>query len=211
MLLESFIERLTPIDADLVLLAGDMVDKGNPGAFWEVFKWLREVFAAPIISCFGNSEWFYYRGTFKRRFPAIVWLDDEGVILNCRDAGRVALFGSLGVLGRPTRWQLKNYPSITQVYKSRINSITQFFENVESDKRILLTHYATSMKTVLGEGWEYMDELGCDLSALFESCNIDLSIHGHAHNSTVSSTKIGKTRVYNVAFPVTCGCTCIEL
>jgi Icc-related predicted phosphoesterase len=209
--LESFVSKLTPCHADIVLLAGDMIDKNSPAAFWEVFKHLREVFDAPIISCFGNSEWFSYREFLKRRFPEVVWLDDEGMVYNSSDGERVAIFGSLGVLHTPTKWQLRNYPSIMQIYQNRIRKITRYFETVESERKVLLTHYATCRETLVGEGEEYLDELGRDLSELFWSCSIDISIHGHAHLSNVRSTKIGKTRVYNVAFPVTSGCTRIEL
>jgi Calcineurin-like phosphoesterase. len=209
--LESFVDRLSHCHADIILLAGDMVDKGNPTAFWEVFKHLREVFDAPIVSCFGNSEWFSYREFLKRRFPEIVWLDDEGMVINSRNGERVAIFGSLGVLHTPTKWQLRNYPNIIQVYQNRLHKIARYFETVESERKVLLTHYATSRETLAGEGEDYLDELGYDLSDLFGSCGIDISIHGHAHLSNVRSTKIGKTRVYNVAFPVTSGCTRIEL
>ncbi len=209
--LESFIDSLRPRKVDAVLFAGDMVEKGAPSAFQEVYKRVHEAFNAPIICCMGNSEWFTCRDAVKRRFPQAVWLDSEGVVLESDGGDTCAVYGSLGVLGRPTKWQLKTHPNIVKVYQENLSGIRDYFNNVQADRKLLLTHYATTHQTLVGEDQSYWDELGCDLTGFLVHCGVDVSIHGHAHRSKVNCAQIGGTRVYNVAFPVTSGCTYIEL
>ncbi|MCL5788199.1 MAG: metallophosphoesterase [Candidatus Marsarchaeota archaeon] len=208
----EFISSLPYVNIDLFLFAGDSVEPGCTDAFEPVLKSVRERYGARVYACFGNNEYGGDRTLLRKKFPEVRWLDDESSVAEV-DGRRVYIYGSQGVLHRPTGWQLRNLGNIESVYKARKKAICTYFEEVaqEPGLKLLLTHYATTRHTLYGEGESYMDQLGCDFFDLFSSGCVHLSLHGHAHLSKRTYASVGKANVYNVAFPATRKVTVIEL
>jgi predicted phosphodiesterase len=208
----SLLAGLQPKKVDLVMFAGDMVESGCPEALREVIDGFTSLYGSPIVACFGNGERPAERPKLKRLYSDITWLEDSGAVLDVHGT-KVNVFGSQGVLRRPTHWQSKNLRNVHLLYKQRKERIVEYFSlSAKSDGlRILLTHYASATETLLGEGPNYWPELGDDFSPLFNSGAVDLSIHGHAHLSQVTHVEVGHTKVFNVAFPAAKGVTYIEL
>jgi predicted phosphodiesterase len=209
---KSLLDKLQTKKVDLVVFAGDMVESGRSEALGEVIDAFKNLYRSPILACFGNGERPADRPGLKEMYSDISWLEDSGTVLDI-DGARVNVFGSQGVLSRPTNWQSRNVKNIHLIYKQRKNRIIEYFSSLPKNDefKILLTHYASTTKTLFGEGPHYWSELGDDFSPLFERGVVDLSIHGHAHLSRVTRTEVGHTKIFNVAFPATKGVTYIEL
>ncbi|HEW63918.1 metallophosphoesterase family protein [Fervidicoccus fontis] len=200
------IERLCNREEEfeVAMFAGDIIDRGKIQHFSDFFSIIKKCKFKKIISIFGNDEYEEEREKVKKEYSWVIWLDDENVQLNIENY-TVTVLGTTGVLDVPTKWQYKNIPNIREKYERRLVLIEKFLkaERRERELKILLTHYPPTFKTLQGElpflwpqmGSERAERLIKDLDTL------DYVIHGHAHNGKILDTKIGNTRVFNVAFP----------
>ena len=75
--------------------------------------------------------------------------------------------------------------------------------SLDTDVRVLLTHYAPIRGTLHGESPELYPLLGSYLFAeLADRCAVDLLVHGHAHGGTEKGATPSGIPVRNVAQPV---------
>lgn len=207
-------------EVDLVLLAGDITERNDIDAFRRVLEVVERFSDAPILAVFGNEEWSESHEDYRRTFP-ITFLHDEALTL--RIANReLRIVGSIGSLDTPTWWQRTNLPNIYREYAQRIKVLDSLLDSNEF--RILLTHYAPTYRTLVGEGEGYWDQLGSRrLENVVLRRRPELVIHGHAHKGspyaelrTEQTTLEDYTRtrsipVYNVAFPVRDDVTFLEV
>ncbi len=197
--------------ADLILLAGDMTHRNDVGLYGRVLEAFEEVSAAPIIAVFGNHEWSDSHAEYRMTYP-ITFLAEEAK--QVKVAGRsIRVVGSTGVLDRPTWWQRTNLPQITSEYTRRLQALDELLE--EEGFRVLLTHYAPTYRTLVGEGESYWDQLGSNrMEGVLLRHRPELVIHGHAHlgvpfgelrtgQTTLQNFDRGRAiPIHNVAFPV---------
>ncbi len=210
--LESFRAALgrSP-SADLVLLAGDMTERNDLEAYGRVLEAVQSKIDAPIISVFGNEEWSESHEDYRKRFP-ITFLHDEDITLDMAPFP-TRIIGSTGSLDTPTWWQRSHLPNITREYAARVQLLDQLLEG--EDFRILLTHYAPTYRTLVGEGESYWDQLASRrMEEVILRRRPELVIHGHAHKGlpyvdlrTEQTTladfrKVRMIPVFNVAFPI---------
>jgi Icc-related predicted phosphoesterase len=212
------LERLEP--PDLFLLAGDLTDRNDAGAFKEVVAAIRRRVSCPIYGVFGNNEYANSQGAYRDSCD-FAFLDDE--VVTVRVAGReIRLVGSTGSLDRPTWWQRNNLPGIAKAYDERVGKIDKLLEG--DGVRVLLTHYPPTHATMGGEKEAWRPELGSTkLEAVVLRRRPDVVIHGHIHKGIPRATLAAGQRtiedlvgrasipVYNVAYPVTHGITLIEM
>lgn len=187
----------------LVLVAGDMVNRGNYRYYRKVMEVLYSLGNVSIVSVFGNDEYDSVKDKLREENPEVTFLDDESIELEI-DGLRVGIVGSRGCLELPTIWQRKNIPGIEKIYEERFRLLGKMLEDLRSrvDVTVLLTHYATTTKTMKGENpraWRYLGHRGFE--SYMEKGLIDVSIHGHVHNGS-KTAEVGGTKVYNVAFPL---------
>ncbi len=221
--LDIFAERartLPPVD--LFLLAGDITDKNDLGAFGRVVESLEAAYRGPMVGVFGNNEYPRDHMKYRRAFPRITFLQDEAHELEI-GGRRLRIVGTTGSLDKPTRWQTKNLPGIEKEYADRVARVADLLR-VRDGVRILLTHYAPTFVTMQGEKQWYWEQLG---SKKFEGVILDtrpdLVIHGHVHKgkpyaelrrsqATLHDFSGGAAvPVYNVAFAERKEITQIEL
>jgi len=196
--LDLFIKSYMSILKDnikLVFIAGDITDKGKYWNFDPIYGLLKKY---KTIAVFGNEDFHEVREKYIQRYKEVVWLQDELYEIEI-DGIRISIVGSEGVLERPTIWQVSNGFD-EKFYSERLRKIEELLCKAKGDVKVLLTHYATTYETLLGENKRIYPELGYRLIENI-SCKPDISIHGHAHYSRRLYFKIGKTRVYNVALP----------
>ncbi|WP_369396049.1 metallophosphoesterase family protein [Sulfuracidifex tepidarius] len=149
------------------------------------------------VAVFGNEDFRNFRERYKEEYPSFTWLDDSSEVFRI-GTKRVLVVGSEGVLQRPTRFQ--RLLGIDESYfKKRMERIDELLCE-EADFRILVTHYASSLETVLGEKESIYPYLGYPLVEKVR-CAPDIAIHGHAHFAKRTLYFNGKTKVYNVALP----------
>ncbi len=187
--------------ADLVLLAGDMVLKGDHGEFARVLEFVERL-GSPIVAVFGNEE-------FDESKPALIegygdrvtWLDDQAVEVEVADT-RVWIVGSRGSLRRPTTWQRKHVPGIEEIYRRRVELIDELLAKAGDRPSILLTHYAPTFRTLVGENRRIWPMLGNPaLERVIKRRRPALVVHGHAHRGAKRADVSG-IPVYNVSLPV---------
>jgi len=190
-------------DAELLVLAGDIVDKGETGHFKMVLDTVREVYNGSVIAIFGNEEYDERKEQLKSIDRSVMWLDDEMVILEVSGYD-VAFIGSRGALDRPTRWQEQNIPGIRDHYAKRLEKLGELLKSASksAEKVVLVTHYAPIGPTLEGENPKIWNQMGSRLlTRLIIKNRVDVVLHGHAHNSIKVQAQLGATRVYNVALP----------
>ncbi len=202
-------------DVDLMLLAGDMIYKGRVEEYHNVIDIIKKRYGeCRIVACFGNEEYDDKIHYIVERFSEIVWLNDSYITIELRGL-KVSIIGTKGCLDRPTTWQRKNIPNINQVYEERLRKIDELLADAASKKPdiiILLSHYSTTSKTLIGEPRWAWPELGSSkLEDIIKRRKPNVVIHGHAHNSKIYIATIDGTQVYNVSFPATRKLTIIRL
>ena len=105
------------------------------------------------------------------------------------------------------------FPQITSEYTRRLQTLDGLLE--EEGFRVLLTHYAPTYRTLVGEGESYWDQLGSKrMEGVLLRHRPELVIHGHAHlGIPFAELQTGQTTlqnfdcsraipIHNVAFPV---------
>jgi len=181
---EGLTEQLEGLD--LLLLAGDITDANDLGAYGRVLSAVRKRSDVPIVAAFGNDEYEQDRAGYRDAYD-ITFLDDERVDLEVR--GRtVRVVGTTGVLDRPTWWQRTNRPGMWDVYKERLQKVSSLLTREGCDVLILLSHYAPTFLTLEGEKERAFPEMGSRaLEAVVLEKVPDLVIHAHAHSGTRSA------------------------
>jgi Icc-related predicted phosphoesterase len=202
----EFLKSLEKIDEkiDLILLAGDIVERDSLEKEIEEYKKVANSFFGkffvPIIAVFGNTEFDEYREKIKEEIKGVRFLDDEYIELQIGE-NKILIFGSTGSLDEPTRWQLANIPNIRQIYSYRIEKARTVLKNYIGYK-ILLTHYATTFKTLEGENPLFYSNLGSkDFEKVIEEVKPNLVIHGHSHKGSKFAW-VDTVPIFNVAFPL---------
>ncbi|WP_165487981.1 metallophosphoesterase family protein [Aeropyrum pernix] len=186
----------------MVLLAGDLVEKGRAEAFSPAFKLLREKFSGSVfVGVFGNEDW--NREAMVKLYPEVVWLDDSVFTGDC-SGGTVAVVGSTGALDRLTPWQRRNMPWVLDVFRRRPRVLEGLLREArrEADYVVLLTHYGVARATIVGEDPRIHPYLySSAMERMIARARPDVAVHAHAHNGKPHALVNG-VPVYNVSLPL---------
>ena len=198
-LLQSSLSSLVE-EPDIFLVAGDVLKPGDPSDYRQVSTMIESRVSCPILAAFGNTEFQEDRARIREENPGFTFLDDECTRLNI-DGKQVLVVGSTGSLERPTSWQKRNIPHITDIYRARVETIASLLRR-EADAKVLLTHYAPTYLTLEGESRSSYPWMG---TRRFESCLIETKplcvVHAHAHRGTPRADLSG-IPVLNVSLPL---------
>jgi len=198
-LLESSLDSLT-VRPDLFLIAGDILKPGPPTEYAEVVSIITGHLNCPIIATFGNTEFQEDREEIREENPDVTFLDDEAINLDVGGKD-VLIVGSTGSLERPTSWQKRNIPHISDIYRARVETISNMLGR-PGDVKILLTHYATTYRTLEGESRSSFPWMG---TRRFEPVILKrrptVVVHAHAHAGT-SQAELEGIPIYNVSIPL---------
>jgi predicted phosphohydrolase len=191
-------------DYCIFILAGDIVEKGNVEAAEPVFRAVKEHNPnAIIVAVFGNEEYHDREDLFIKRYPDIIWLNDEYRVFDCRQTS-LAIVGTRGALERLTSWQRKHMPWLEKIYNERPGKIKSLINKAkkEADLVLLVSHYALTKETIKGENpalWPYLYHSG--MEKVLSETKPNAAIHGHSHRGKPKAIVSG-VPVYNVAFPL---------
>lgn len=213
--LEGLLESTPLAEADLFLLAGDLVHNDDHRWIPSVLGAITKRYSGPIYACPGNNEFDSslerYRG-----YGGAVWLADEAAHLKVGGT-RVTVIGTKGVRDVVTPWLVRGLtpnPDVEgtrKTYAWRERRLEGLLSEA-SGEVVVLSHFAPTYRTLVGEEPSSYGELGsARLERLIEKYGPKLWVHGHAHNSKRTHARIGRTSVYNVALPATHTITLIEL
>ena len=159
---------------DLFILAGDIIDAGKTEEFQKVYNVLFGKISCPIIAVYGNNEYQQIRMILENKFSDITFLDDESIVLDIKGK-KVGIVGSQGSLDRPTFWQRNNIPNIYDIYKQRIQKVSELLENLECDFKILVIHYVPTYKILKGENEKYYPQCKQRYPHIFLSSHLKVS------------------------------------
>jgi len=198
--LDLFSEALKRMGkVDLFLLAGDLVYKNDHTQLPPLLEILRKFHRGEVLACFGNEE--YLQDRQKYLALDLRWIESEAVVLEMGGT-RIGVVGSQGSLSRPTYWQRTHLSGISKIYAERVKLLDRLLGELDTDIKVVLTHYAPTFVTLKGENQDSWPEMGNKkLEEVIEKRQPDLWIHAHAHKSSVLEVSLGRTLVVNVSLP----------
>jgi Icc-related predicted phosphoesterase len=198
------------VEADVVLLAGDLTTTGEPEQAAVLADACRGL-EIPVFAVLGNHDCHAGRADDIKAV-----LEEAGVNMLERNWRTCTIAGvELGVVG--TKGFVGGFPGsvlpdfgealLRQVYAdttAEAEAIARGLQEiVHCDLRVVLLHYAPVEATIMGEPEGIHVMLGSDrLATPIAEYGADLVLHGHAHAGTFEGC-IGKIPVYNVAVHVT--------
>jgi Icc-related predicted phosphoesterase len=203
-LLISSVKSMLNYKPNIILMGGDMIDKGDVGSMKPLRDFLASRFpGVPMVSVFGNEEYMEKIQVLRSMYNDIVWLDDEAW-MNSINGVKLCVYGTRGSLERLTSWQKRNLPQLAEIFEKRVKNTMEALLKLRTDCEILilLMHYAPTTKTLKGEPentYPYLCHRGYENVIL--SAKPDLVIHGHAHASVVHQSEVGGIPIFNVAIP----------
>ncbi|UXD21507.1 metallophosphoesterase [Ignicoccus pacificus DSM 13166] len=213
-LLIKSIQDLKEKNFDVVMMAGDLVDRSNVEEFSKLLEVLKSnIKYKYIVAVFGNEEYREKEEEFKESYPEVRWLNDEYLVLKL-NKGCLGVVGSRGSLLRPTSWQRKNLPGIAEEYKRKPEVIRQLIKEVKKEcpNVVYLSHYAPTWKTLVGESrhiWPYLGDPR--IEKVLKEEGVHVAIHGHVHRGRVSYVHTSTLTIYNVALPARGNVTIVKM
>jgi Icc-related predicted phosphoesterase len=193
--------------ADLLLVAGDLTEEGDP---WEAALVARELRAAgvPVFAVLGNHD--HVQGRARQVAAAMesngvrVLRGDGAVVeVGTTRVGIAGVTGSGGGFDPTTRHEAGPMREVIAFTTEEARRLETTLGGLDADFRIALLHYAPCIDTLAGEPFDLYPFLGSRLlGEAIDRAGADLALHGHAHAGRPEGTTPGGTPVRNVAQPV---------
>jgi Icc-related predicted phosphoesterase len=198
------------LDADLILLAGDLTTHGDPAEAAVLADACRGL-GVPVVAVLGNHDLHSDRASEVAavvRSGGITLLERDSTVREVNGA-RVGIVGTKGFVGGFPGASIPDFgePSLRALYAETTREVEAIDRGLDAiadcDLRIVLLHYAPTMTTLAGEPQGIWALLGSNrLATPIRADRADLILHGHAHAGTFEGA-IGAVPVYNVAVQVT--------
>ena len=190
-------------DADVLLLAGDLTRRGTPAEMKVVTGELADV-KIPTLAVLGNHD--HESGQVEAvlailRDRGVHILDGEPFELN-EHVGFAGVKGFMGGFGRYTltafgEHQTKEFVGGTL---DEVQRLEFALRRLSTPVRVVMTHYAPIMETVMGEPEQIFPFLGNDrLVEPIDRFGAAVVFHGHAHHGTFRGRTPGGVPVFNVS------------
>ncbi|MEM0224488.1 MAG: metallophosphoesterase [Desulfurococcaceae archaeon] len=203
--LPLYLEALknTSVEPDLILFAGDMVDRNRVFMLKPVIDaTLKKHPNAKIIGVFGNEEYRGFEKLYVQMYKEVTWLNDEYIVLDNKE---ICIIGTRGALDKPTMWQARNIPGIEKYYFQlpfKIEQMAIELRKLGCRRIILLSHYGVTHRNLAGEREESYPYLACSrFERIIKRDLFDIVIHGHVHMGIIELITIRNVPVYNVSLP----------
>jgi Icc-related predicted phosphoesterase len=191
--------------SDVLLICGDLTDYGLAEEAEELVVDLRSAVHIPILAVLGNHD-------FESGQPELVRsvMERGGVTMldgECAEIGGVGFAGVCGFCGGFGRRMLNAWgePLIKKFVQEAIDHavrLEQALTKLQTDRRVVLLHYAPIRDTCVGEAAEILPFLGSTrLEEPINRFRVNAVFHGHAHNGALEGKTATGIPVYNVSAP----------
>lgn len=193
-------------EADVLLLCGDLTDYGRKEEAVVLTEDLNAFVRIPMLGVLGNHD--CESGTpddvcAVLRAADVHMLDGEGI-----DIDGVGFAGVRGFAGGFDQWALN--PWGEEIIKRFVQESVQealkletALSRLESERKVVLLHYAPIRQTVVGEAPEIYPFLGSSrLEDPLNHYEVTAAFHGHAHKGSPEGTTTKDVPIYNVSIPV---------
>lgn len=201
----NFIKHVNEV-ADLLLLCGDLTDRGTP----EEARTLAEDLSAlriPCVAVLGNHD--YEAGCSKQvcaeLAKASVHLLDGDHFIYEKVLGVAGIKGFGGGFGRATLQAFGEAPvkAFVQEGVSESLKLEAALGQLDTPKKVVMLHYSPVPETLLGEQPEIMPFMGTSrLAYPIDHYGAAVVFHGHSHHGSREGKTPGGIRVLNVAMPL---------
>jgi Icc-related predicted phosphoesterase len=192
-----------------LLLAGDLTKRGELAEADVLAEEVRDL-SVPIVAVLGNHdhESDQVRLLTQRLLDVGVRvLEGSATVLEIGEI-RLGIAGGKGFAGGfvgacATAFGEREMKLFANASLLAAAAMESALTSLDTDVRVLLTHYAPIRGTLHGEDPELYPMLGSYLFAeLADRCAVDLLVHGHAHAGTEKGSTPRGVPVRNVAQPV---------
>jgi uncharacterized protein len=191
--------------AEALVLCGDLTDVGKPREAEILAEDLRAC-SIPVIGVLGNHDYESGQADDVKHI-----LKGAGMhLLNGQSyqTNGVAFVGVKGFIGGFGRRMLASFgeavvKSVVAEAVSEAMRLENAMRAVQSERAVVVLHYAPILDTVEGEPLEIFPFLGSSrLSETIDRFKVSAVVHGHAHHGRHEGHTPGGAPVYNVALPV---------
>ena len=191
--------------ADVLLLAGDLTDTGQPDEARLLAKELSAL-RVPGVAVLGNHD---FESGHQAEVSSI--LVDSGLTVLDGDACEVHGIGVAGVKGFAGGFGTAalgpwGEPTIKQFVHEAVNEALKLeasLARLRSPRQIVLLHYSPVRQTVEGEPLEIYPFVGSSrLEEPITRFPVSLVVHGHAHRGRHEGRTKNDVPVYNVSIPL---------
>ena len=192
-------------EADILAMVGDLTTHGRPEQM-EAFLEELKVVDVPVVTVLGNHD--HEAGEAETLCgmlgdAEVVVLD--GTAVEIEGVGFTGVKGFAGGFGRGALGPFGETP-IKEFVRTAVDEslkLERGLQELRTDHRIVLLHYAPIPDTLVGEPEQIYPFLGSSrLLQPIETLRPDVVFHGHAHHGTYHATTPSGIPVYNVAMHV---------
>jgi len=204
--LQPLFAAITRLDADILLLCGDLTDYGLVEEAAELGRELSSGIKIPMIGVLGNHDYEAGAVGDVRRIlteAGIRLLDGETV--EVQGVGFAGVKGFAGGFGRGVLgpWGEEAVKRFVHEAVDEALKLESALARLRTPTRIAVLHYAPIAATVEGEPREIFPYLGCSrLEEPLVRYPVNAVFHGHAHHGTAEGKTANGTPVYNVSLPL---------
>jgi len=188
--------------ADILLLCGDLTDRGEPEEGRQVAKALAGL-GLPIVAVLGNHDYESGQAPELKRIlceSGIQVLDGDAIDLH--GVGFAGVKGFAGGFGRRALgpWGEEIIKLFVQEALNEALKLETGLARLHTERRVVLLHYSPIEGTVEGEPKEIYPYLGSSrLEEPLTRYPVDAVFHGHAHHGAAEGRTKTDTPVYNVS------------
>ncbi len=204
--LQPVIAAVARLEADILLLCGDLTDYGLPEEATELVRELVSGVKIPIVGVLGNHDYEAGAVTEVRRIVTdggIRLLDGETVEVH--GVGFAGVKGFAGGFGRGVLgpWGEEAIKRFVHEAVQEALKLESALARLRTATRVALLHYAPIVETVEGEPREIFPYLGCSrLEEPLSRYTVSAVFHGHAHHGRAEGRTAAGSPVYNVSLPL---------
>lgn len=204
---EKNVREFLPVNemADALVIAGDFTNHGLPDEMRGVLAVLEHV-RVPIIGVLGNHD--HESGNQDElagmlRVAGVHLLDGH-----CFEVNGVGFAGTKGFAGGFSPYELMPFgeggiKTFVEVAEREAIKLDYGLEQLRSQMKVAITHYAPIKDTVVGEPEPIFPFLGSSrLQRALDKHKPALALHGHAHHGSFSGETKAGVKVHNVALQI---------
>jgi Icc-related predicted phosphoesterase len=204
--LQPLFAAVTRLEADILILCGDLTDYGLPEEAAELARELVGGIKIPIVAVLGNHDYESGAAPEITRLlseAGVRILDGETVeVLGIGFAGVKGFAGGFG-RGALGPWGEEGVKRFVQEAVAESLKLESALARLRTAVRVAILHYAPIADTVEGEPREIYPWLGCSrLEEPLARYEVTAVFHGHAHHGKAEGKTMNGTPVYNVSLPL---------
>lgn len=198
--------RQASLEADVLLLCGDLTDHGLKEEVEVLTADLHAHVSIPVLAVMGNHDFESGNEDLVRDM-----LEEAGVQVldgDCAVIDEIGFAGVAGFAGGFDRWALNPWGerAIKQFVQTTLDEVLKLetaLSRLDTERRLVLLHYAPIRQTVEGEPPEIFPFLGSSrLEDPLNHFGVEMAFHGHAHKGTPEGRTAQDVPVYNVSMPL---------